>query len=97
MQERHMDEMMWKQFTPDTFKDEIPEQWKKWSDKDATALKIKEETTNLPEGMRTPTPEELKAADKFGEEYRKAHPKASMREVRRAVQRKFNIQILPNT
>jgi len=61
------------------------------------ADKIKKETKNLPKDMRTPTPQEIKDMALFAEKYKRQHPKASERNCRRAMQRKFNVTILPNT
>lgn len=64
---------------------------------DWAAEEIRVKTTNLPEGMRTPTAEEIEGMEQYSKEYRKKNPRASNREVRRATQRKFNVQMLPNT
>lgn len=61
------------------------------------AEQVKKETTNLPENMRTPTVDELTNMELYSREYRKKKPNASNREVKRAIQRKFNIQLLPDT
>ena len=62
-----------------------------------TEAKIAAETTNLPKGARTPTANEISEMRKFQREYYDQHPKASAREVRRALKRKFNIHVLPNS
>ncbi len=58
---------------------------------------IRRQTTNLPEGMRTPTDSEITLMQDFASEYKKRNKKASRREVRRTIIRKFNVQILPDT
>ncbi len=64
---------------------------------DQVEERLKVKTTNLPEGMRTPTSQEIENMEVFRKEYKTKNPKASTREIRRAIQRKFNVQILPNT
>lgn len=82
-----------------------------WSDKllmeDATQLqqshyrklqgKIEIQTSNLPKGMRTPTDKELGDMEEYGRWYKQANPKTSARNMRRAICRKFNLSILPDT
>lgn len=64
---------------------------------EAAQEQFKVTTTNLPVGMRTPNADEIQKMEAYGKEYKKKNPKASTREIRRATQRKFNIQMLPNT
>ncbi len=89
MQERHMDAIASKAFGKrfsEQFPNGIPD-----------ADIIKRQTTNLPAGTRTPSDEEIKEMQDFAISYKAKNKKASKREVRRAITRKFNVQILPNT
>lgn len=83
------------EITSKLFKDKISEPNENWAP--MKAVQIQHETTNLPKGMRTPTPDELSAMEKFAKEYKRQSPKASRREIRRAIIKKFNAKILPNT
>ena len=54
------------------------------------------ESTDVPEGYRTPTAEEFLAMKNFQKEFMKRHPKASERQIRRAIVRKFDLKIIKN-
>lgn len=90
MQEQHIDALMSK-FKDSDFKDMIANSASDFADK------IAAETTNLPSTARTPNATEILEIREWIKDYRKMHPKASRREIRRATQKKFNITILPNT
>ena len=47
----------------------------------------------LPNYLRTPTADELVEMRQFAIDYKKLHKQASKREIRKATQAKFNIQI----
>lgn len=87
MQQSHINELMMQAFkgNDDGF------------DPPAFADKIKEETTNLPAGKRTPYVEEIVDLVTFMRNYKLQTPKASKREIREAAKRKFGVTILPNT
>lgn len=61
------------------------------------ATRIRQETTNIPSDMRTPTEKEIEAIHRFRKDFVGSHPKASDRQIRRAIMKKFNITLLPNT
>lgn len=50
----------------------------------------------LSESVRTPTDTELKDMRAFIIDFKKKHPKASQRQIRRATQKHFNLKILDN-
>ena len=50
-------------------------------------------TVNLPSETRIPTAEELEEMRRWAVDYKKFYKRASKREVRRAVQKHFNIKI----
>lgn len=79
-------------FTKATFENLKPSRLPDYEDL-ADMLKA---TTKLPEEMRTPTSQELSDMNNFMIEYKKQSPNASKREIRRAVQKKFNVHLLPN-
>lgn len=81
MQERHMNDIISNEV------EMTPHQY---------ADKIETETKNLPDGARTPTPAEIEAMRSFVKAYRKNHPRAKDREIRRLVEKKFKVKILPN-
>ena len=56
--------------------------------------KIAETNTNaFPPGIRTPTADELEQMRLYMLQYKKDNPKASKREIRKATQAHFNVQI----
>jgi ribosomal protein L16 Arg81 hydroxylase len=57
------------------------------------AATIKKDLPELPDPLRTPTSAELTQMRSYGMEYKKNNKKASNREIRRAIQKRFNIKI----
>lgn len=55
--------------------------------------KVKKETKR-PVGARTPSENELKKIQAYAKEYKAKKPKASNREIRRAVEKKFNAKVV---
>ncbi len=106
MQEKHLDLLSMSVFDNEGMKSAVkksqeafanaPEGEKFQNANNVLSEMMENETTNLPEGHRTPTAEEVHKMREFAREYRKKKPKAKPREVARAVKSKFNIITLPN-
>lgn len=99
MQESHYNNMDLKAFT--SFKNEdAQQQLRALNEYEEDAQKIKvdmEKALNLNQaGMRTPDAAELREMEIYMVQYRKNKPKSTTREVRRAVQRKFGLVIVPD-
>lgn len=95
MQDRHLTEILSKQLGIKHSQDEADIFSSSYFE--GEAISVASQTANLPAGARTPTAKELQDMQQYAKDYRMSKPKASAREVKRAVQRKFSVQILPNT
>jgi hypothetical protein len=94
MQERHLNELVSASFAAALLgpkKAESPKKVK--ADMEVLADKNKADLPNLPLSERTPTSDELVEMRQYAVDYKKNNKKASKREVRKAVQEKFNIRI----
>lgn len=59
--------------------------------KEITAEEIAAAVTPLKEGQRLPTPAEIQKMKQYAINYKKSHPRAKMREIERAVMKRYNI------